>query len=472
MALSGSVTTNAVYRAEDNNYTSFKFSWTATQSIANNTSTVSWKVECICTNVNRGRSINSGSYVTVNGTNYTISSGSTIYYNGDTVKTGTTTITHNADGSKTFNVYVNISLGYANSNSNTASTSFTLDVIARASTVTLNKASMVINGTNSVVITVTKKNSSFTDNLSYSFNGSSGTIASNVGSSYTWVVPVSLLNAIPNTTSAQCVITDTTYNGSTAIGASTATITLSTDVVPTFQLNVLNTTEMLDGSSYTTKWLRYISTGTVVGSASSQGATISSYKITNGATELGTALPCSFENLTTNTIVVSATDSRGVTASQTIELTPWVDYVMPTVSIDKLERVSNITATSQVIADLSGTITPSSSGLSVYATVTIYGQTIVPSLSSSNFSASTQIGTFAREQSYTITAVINDGFAEYTATARLKRAVPVIHMGNDPSPHFDVEGNLIIHGDNAKIIWRDDNGDDWEMTLTQFKDLI
>ena len=471
MALSGNITTNTSYWAPDNNYTSYKFSWTATQSITNNTSTVSWKIECICTNVNRGRSIQGGSYVTVNGTRYNISSG-TIYYNGDTVKTGTTTVTHNDDGSKSFSVYVNISLGSSGSNSNTANTTFTLDTIARASTISLDKSSMVINGSNSVGITVSKRNSSFTDNLSYNFNGTTGTIVNNVGSSYSWVVPTSLLSAIPTTTSATCAITCTTYNGSTAIGTSTATITLSTDVVPTFQLNVLNTTEALDGTSYTAKWLRYISTGTVVGSAASQGATISSYKIANGATELGTSLPCNFSNLTSNTIVVSATDSRGVTASQTIELTPWVDYVMPTVSIDKLERVSNITATSQVNATLSGTITPSSSGLSVYATVTIYGQTIVPSLSSSNFSITTQIGTFAREQSYTITAVINDGFAEYTATAKLKRAVPVIHMGNDPTPHFDVEGNLIIHGDSAKIIWRDDNGTDWEMTLTKFKSLI
>ena len=474
MALSGSFTTNQI--TDYGLTTSFRFDWSATQSVANNTSTVTWTVTTIQSPTGSGyqRTIMSGSTVTVNGTNYTISSGQGAY-NSLVIARGTTIINHNDDGSKTFSASVKVSLGSASSNSNVGSASFTLDVIARASTLSLNKSSLVINGTNSVVITVTKRNSAFTDSLSYNFNGTTGNLGS-VANSLTWTPPVSLLSAIPNSTSGTCQIICQTYNGSTLVGTSQASITFSTDAVPTVSASIQNTTKHLDNTSYTDKWLRYVSTGTISGSASSPGATITSYRITNGTTELGTTLPLDVSNLTVNTIVVYATDSRGQTGSATISLTPWVDYIIPTVSIDKLERTSNITATSTVMATVSGTVTPSSSGLSVYCTLTCREVSAVVSTSSNTFTMLLNIGTFAREQSYTITATINDTFAEYTATATLKRAVPVIHMGNDYNnegiPHFDVEGHLVIHGSDSKIIWIDDNGTSHEMTLSIFTSLL
>ena len=201
----------------------------------------------------------------------------------------------------------------------------------------------------------------------------------------------------------------------------------------------------------------------------------------NGSTEEGTALPCNVSNLSENTIVVYATDSRGQTGSATITLSPWVDYIRPTISIGEMERASITTATSTVTISLSGTATLNSVLSSTYTIQvgngsTTASKTLSTSRTDVHWEDTLQLGNIAREQSYTITATINDGFEQYTATAKLKRAFPVIHMGNDFNnegiPHFDVEGHLVIHGSDAKIIWVDDDGQTWEMTLTKFKSLL
>lgn len=475
MALSGTLTTNTI--TDYGLTTSFQLTWTATQSITNNTSTVAWKVKTIQTPQGSGyqRTIMGGSTVTVNGTNYNISSGQGAY-NGLQIASGNTVITHNDDGTKSFTITLKVSLGYASSNSNTATATFTLDTIARASSVSLNKNSMLINGSNSVVVTITKKNSSFTDDLSYSFNGTTGTISSNVGTSYTWVVPLSLLNAIPDKTSASCEIICTTYNGETAVGTSSATITLSTDAVPIITASITNTTKKLDNSSYTANWLRYHSTGTITGSATSQGSSIVSYRIVNNNVQLGTNLPCNVSNLTTNTIVITATDARGNTGSLTLTLTPWVDYVKPTLAIESIARASNTSATSDATISVSGTATQYSALAVSYTLSASYsGGNTSKTLSNDHgntWNDSLTLQGFQRALSYDITVSINDTFEEYTVSTKLKKAVPVFHFGNNPTPHFDVEGDLIIHGSSSKIIWIDDNGQAWEMDLTTFKSLI
>lgn len=127
MALSGSLnTTNYEGRY-------LTLSWTATQSIANNTSTISWTL------AGAGNASSSWYYA---GNFKVVIAGETVYssatriqlYNGTTVATGTKTITHNSDGTKSvtmsaeagiYNVAVNCS----------GSSTFTLDTIPRQATI-------------------------------------------------------------------------------------------------------------------------------------------------------------------------------------------------------------------------------------------------------------------------------------------------------------------------------------------------
>ena len=86
-------------------------------------------------------------------------------------------------------------------------------------------ASTVVMG-DSVTIYTNRNSDTFTHDLSYTFGGITGTIASNVGASYAWTVP-DLVAKIPNALSGTCTITCKTKSGSTVIGSSTCTLTLT-----------------------------------------------------------------------------------------------------------------------------------------------------------------------------------------------------------------------------------------------------
>lgn len=134
MALSGSFNTNSVTWYGDGYtiVTYFTFSWTATQNVSANTSTVTWKLTQKQTPTGSGytRTIEK-KYATIDGSqslNSTTISGT----NGTVVLSGTKTISHNTDGSKTFSVSVGVEVGGGQSSYNcTGSGSFTLDKIAR-----------------------------------------------------------------------------------------------------------------------------------------------------------------------------------------------------------------------------------------------------------------------------------------------------------------------------------------------------
>ena len=110
----------------------------------------------------------------------------------------------------------------------TASIKVTLPSIASASAPTLSASSVTMG--NTVTITTNRVNSSLTHDLTYSFGGATGTIATGVGASYTWTVP-DLVSKISGKKSGTCTITCKTKSGSTVIGTKTVNITLNVPAV-------------------------------------------------------------------------------------------------------------------------------------------------------------------------------------------------------------------------------------------------
>lgn len=76
-------------------------------------------------------------------------------------------------------------------------------------------------------ITITASDPSYTHTLRYEFAGSTGTIASNVASSYSWTPALTMGQYIPSAVSAICTIYCDTYNGATLLGTTQTTCTLS-----------------------------------------------------------------------------------------------------------------------------------------------------------------------------------------------------------------------------------------------------
>ncbi len=134
MALSGSLTTNSVTYSSTTLY--LTLSWTATQNTDNNTSTISWRLVSTVSPSGNHRGLRKV-VVNIDGSNaYTA-----VYpydsmfqaYNGTQVASGTRTISHNDDGTKTFTIEVKVNVGYSQEDyfNATGSKSFTLDQIPR-----------------------------------------------------------------------------------------------------------------------------------------------------------------------------------------------------------------------------------------------------------------------------------------------------------------------------------------------------
>ena len=316
MALSGSVNTSSY----DGRY--YTLSWTATQSVANNTSTISWTLSA-----NGG---NSSWYA--ERTLKAVIAGTTVYtktsrverYAG-TVSSGTVTLSHNTDGSKSFSASLEAAV-YTSSVNCTGSKSFTLDTIARKSSVSCGSGNIG----SAVTITINRASSSFTHTLEYNFGGLTGTIATKTSStSVSWTLPTSFYAKIPNATSGSGTITCTTYSGSTNVGSNTCSFTAKTtsSSAPGLSVSIVDTDSTaiaLTGDS--SKLIRYYSDAKVTLTATAKNsASISSYSISGGGGS-STSSSATISNITGNSFTCKTTDSRGYTT--TVTKTPtMVSYV-------------------------------------------------------------------------------------------------------------------------------------------------
>lgn len=143
MAVSGTIT-----KAIRTGY-QMRIVWSTTQSIANNTSSVTAKVQLVSTG--SSYTINSSAAkngtLTVNGTKYSFTFSAALSGNQTkTLYTKTVTVAHNADGSKTCafasTIGINVTLGGTYYGDVTASGNGVLDTIPRATTPTLSASTV------------------------------------------------------------------------------------------------------------------------------------------------------------------------------------------------------------------------------------------------------------------------------------------------------------------------------------------
>ena len=135
MALSGSLKTNAWVNSESGSQSWLEFSWTATQDEDGNQSTISWVLKGVR---NVSGYVYAGGYaVVIDGD--TVYSKSTNYrmelYNGTVVASGSKTLTHKPDGTRSFDVSIQGGI-YLYEPNCTGSKTFDLNTIPRASAIT------------------------------------------------------------------------------------------------------------------------------------------------------------------------------------------------------------------------------------------------------------------------------------------------------------------------------------------------
>lgn len=317
MALSGTVNSSSY----EGSYV--QLTWSATQSVANNTSTISWALKG-AGNASSSWHKAGGFYVKINGQvvcNWSTDTRITLY-NGTSIASGSLTISHNSDGTKSFGIEVQAGI-YTYARNCSGSGNFTLNTIARASQPSCitypNNTQNVGDIGGSFYIHMNKK-ANFKHTVRYTWGSLSGTIATNVVDNVQWTIPLNFANQIPNSTSGWGTIYVDTYNGSTKIG--TKSCRFDATVPASMKPSISSASVAIDNSanSVIQGWGLYVvgySKAKIIAAASgSYGSTVSSFAVSGGysTTVSGSSLSWTGDKFTSSgskTFNVVATDSRG-----------------------------------------------------------------------------------------------------------------------------------------------------------------
>ena len=205
------------------------------QSITANTSTVNWRMTVSRTGAYYTHNHQGDSTLSLN------LDGHNVHYSYPTWETsgeeytlasGSSTISHNADGTKTLPISCMFNPNNGLHGTITVSASLSLTTIPRSSSVSVSAG--VIGS--SVTININRSNPSFKHTVRYSWASKSGTIATNVDTSTSWTIPLDFANDIPNSASGTGTIYVDTYSGSTKTGTQSAPFTASVpdNLKPTF----------------------------------------------------------------------------------------------------------------------------------------------------------------------------------------------------------------------------------------------
>lgn len=320
MALSGSVSTS---KYEGRYYT---VSWTATQSVANNTSTIKWTLKAV------GGQVQWYAERTLK----VVLGGSTVYsktarverYTG-TIASGEKTITHSSTGTASFSISIEGAVYYSNVNC-TGSGSFTLDTIPRKSTLSVGNGTL---GT-AQTLTVTRQSTSFTHTITAKCGSASTTIVTkSTSTSISFTPPIAWASQNTTGTSVSVTYTITTYNGSTSIGSNsyTKTCAIPSSEKPSCTISVSDAMGYLATYGAYLKGLSKFKV--VVTPTISNGSAIASYStVANGATYTASSFTTGvLSSSGTLTVKSTVTDKRGRSGSASVNVSV-LDYSIPVIN--------------------------------------------------------------------------------------------------------------------------------------------
>lgn len=419
-------------------------------NIGNNTSQVQYNVYC--------RSSGSGS----------ISSNHTIYFelNGQVIvnqtksvsasspnanipiASGSLTVTHNNDGSKSVSFGALIqaqSYGVSANMSNT----FNLNTIPRASSITCTTA----NVEETAMINITSASSGFRHNVRYAFGNLSGTILSNVGGgTHSWVIPSSFYAQFPTQKTTQGTLWCDTYSNGTKIGESAYIFTVTTSesrCKPTLSASVKDTnatTKVLTGNE--SRLIKYKSTAQVTINASAKNSASISSKKVNNQNVSGTTI--TYSNVEATSFAVTVTDSRGYSNSTTLKPTI-INYVPLSINASFFRPQPT---TGQISLSFSGNYFNGSFGatnntLSIQwqwkeSTSSTWqtGGTITATISGNTFKSNGNISlgsSYNYQKAYNFKLIVKDKLVTLQPNYTVSVGKPIVDWGKD---FFNVNGQI------------------------------
>lgn len=449
------------------------------QNIANNTSNVYYKF------YTKSRSSSGGFY------NYYHTGKTSVVINGKTVHSqmgrdfdvrggkvqqlasGTTTVAHNEDGTKSFSFSASLwsSGGAGNINGN-----FTLSKIPRASSFSLQNTSGTnissIYAGNTVKIAINKKVSFFTHTIKLSYSGTSETLANKTtSSSVNWSNSTNVMtNYMQNLKSMNLTFTLETYDGNTRIGTSSKNLTLNVPSSAGPVINSVNVTEAnqnkinIIGSS---PFYQLLSDLNVITNASGEyGASIKNISVSLGnLSKSGSNVILDNVNLKGDqNIKVTVKDSRGFSESttKTINLSP---YNLPNISFFNAYREEKNTKYASARISLTSTVIDNKNPLDVKVDVaekdsTSWKNVYSATVGNGTFNSTISLGGgFDDFKAYDVRLIIADKFKRHQAIFSIPTTSqslvigankPVVGVGKVPS-HIDkgleVDGEICFNGE-------------------------
>lgn len=296
-------------------------------SIENNTSQVEWWIGIRSnTSYHSHYGLSETYVVNINGTvvhnavhTPTVNAGQTVW-----VANGTTTVSHNADGSKSISVsasFNNADRGTYLPTTGSCSGSLKLTTIPRATVPSVDKPSLDCGSV--IKFTGTSASSNFSHKLYTTWNNEEKLIATidkgSTAVSYSYTIPTSWEKNMPNTTSAIATFILETLNGDTVIGRKSinATVQVRSGIVPT-----IGNPTIEDTNSISKAMGLYVQSQScikfTIPTSGNQGSTITSVSTKfNGQTYSGSTFTTqAIQNSGTLSYTITVTDSRGRTATK------------------------------------------------------------------------------------------------------------------------------------------------------------
>lgn len=330
MALSGSVRTSAY----DGRY--YQVDWTASQSIENNQSTITWTLKAMTDGWWAERTLN----VVIGGTTVYSKTDRVERWDG-TIASGTKVITHNTDGTASFGISIQAAVYYSTVNC-TGSDTFTLNTIPRASSLSAGNGTL---GT-AQTLTISRASSGFRHILSASCGDYSVKIlddrgASSGTTSKSWTPPISWAAVNTRGTSVTVTLSLLTYSGSTHIGSAYKTITCN---IPSSVKPTISDITITDFNGYADTYGAYVQGKSRLRIALTPtlayGSYIKSYKVIADGKTYGQATSVT-DTITSGedlTVTATVTDERGRTSATATKSVPVLAYSAPLISLLKVKR--------------------------------------------------------------------------------------------------------------------------------------
>lgn len=286
-----------------------------------------------------------------------------------TIASGTATIPHDSDGSKTLSASFSCAYKWVASSAWSASGTMSLTQIARASqpsciTYPATTENIGYMG-DTIYIHTNRASASFTHTVRYAWGSKSGTIATGVENNCQWTIPLDLATEIPNQYSGWGSIYCDTYYGSTFVGTKSVVFKASapSSTSPTVSISLerpRTTTPAVTGYVQGVDQLKV-----TISATGNYGATITSYSSTvDGTTYSGSTYTTGIlAKSGAIRVTATVTDSRGwkTTVSKDITVQAYTAPAVTGVSAYRCKSATDASlnaAGAYICIKPSGSITP------------------------------------------------------------------------------------------------------------------